>query len=260
MVRLILLKKLLQKSRLSYYKNILELAIANGYYLTSLIDWYKNNYYPGKKILILRHDVDHDAAGALKMFTIEKELGVKSTFYFRWNTMSSDIMHQMHNNNFEVSLHYETLATYCKKNSVFSKNQVTSEVLEACYNQLEKELKTFNSKFWKTHTICSHGDKRNRLLGITNFEILKEPNKRKSLDIDFEAYDPEIIKHFDIYISDSSLKYNHQWKGPMNPEEAINKSFKNICLLTHPLHWNYNVLKTIRVITRQIKEDHFNLI
>ena len=65
------LKKIIQKSRLEEYKNILIYAIDKGYLLTSLSDWYENNFYTNKKVFLLRHDVDADPVGSFKIYQIE---------------------------------------------------------------------------------------------------------------------------------------------------------------------------------------------
>ncbi|MFA4852535.1 MAG: hypothetical protein WC868_07960 [Bacteroidales bacterium] len=67
-----ILKKIFQQSRLKEYSSILDLAIEHGYIVTSLADWYENNFYPAKKVLVPGHDVDLSAKGALKMWLIEK--------------------------------------------------------------------------------------------------------------------------------------------------------------------------------------------
>jgi peptidoglycan/xylan/chitin deacetylase (PgdA/CDA1 family) len=126
-------KKIVQKNRLQAYKEVLIYAKENGYIITSLIDWYDNYINSDKKILILRHDVDYDAKGALEMFKIEKELGLKSTFYFRWLTADYTIMKAINNAGFEVSLHYETLATYAKNNNITKTDEVTPDILNLCF-------------------------------------------------------------------------------------------------------------------------------
>ncbi len=252
------LKKLFQKSRLYQYKELLVYAKKNNYILTSLQDWYKNDFYPGRNVFILRHDVDHDTVGAYKMYEIEKEIGAKSTFYFRWNTMKYGIMKQIYNHGFEVSLHYETLSRYCKKNKIVNNDELSDKDFEICKTMLLKEIKEFTERYWKIQTICSHGDKRNRIINISNTKIAKLINLQE-VGIKFEAYDPAVFSRLDVYISDSSELNNHTWKGKMTPYEAVKQKVNTICLLTHPTHWNYNLVKNLKVYFRQIKEDVFNL-
>jgi len=245
-------KKLIQKSRLEYYENLIKYALDSGYILTSLSDWFENSFYPNEKVFLLRHDVDSDYKGALKMYQIEKKIGVKSSFYFRWKTANKKIMKEIYDNGFEVSLHYETLATYSINNNILKPEKITEKVLKECFDILKDEIEKFEKTYWKTKTICSHGHKRNRRLGIPNWKILENVD-RTTLDIYFETYDQNIRNKFNQYISDSSIINNHNWKYGMTPEEAINNRLNVICLLTHPNHWNYSFRKNIIRLFRDFK-------
>lgn len=248
-------KKLFQRSRLDYYKSIIRLALQNDYIVTSLADWYENNFYEGRKVLVLRHDVDLLPVTAYKMFLIERELGVKSTFYFRWLTMDSRVVNHIKAERFEVSLHYETLASYARVKNIFKADQIGQADIQQCVNRLKKEINRFEEKFDKIKTLCSHGDKRNRVLGIPNHKILENVN-RDELGIYFETYDQDILSRFDVYLSDSSINENHKWKYGKTPETAISEGAKCICLLTHPHHWVYsipiNICKIYKELTGQV--------
>lgn len=248
-----IIKKVVQKSRLDEYRALLELALEKKYIITSLLDWHYHHYYPGKKVLILRHDVDSDASGAEKMFLIELSLGVKATYYFRWCSMNATLMKEMHQADFEVALHYETLATYCKEQKIFDPEQITEEINLICRQKLNSELRQFEKQYWKSETICSHGDKRNRLLRTPNHTIIKNI-PREELNILFEAYDKEILDRFELYITDSSIKNNFQWKNNLSPIIAIKENVHSICLLTHPRHWNFSFPKNMRHLWLDAKE------
>jgi hypothetical protein len=248
-----IVNKFTQLTRMEEYKKILHYALNHDYKLCSLRSWYEAGFFSGGKVLLLRHDVDIDASGAYKMFLIEKEAGVNSTFYFRWKTMNKKIMSLMHNDGFEVSLHFETLASYCKKNNIKEPNSVTSEVISDCRSLLLSEKKKFETEFWDIKTLCSHGDKRNRLINTPN-QIIIEGLERKNIGIYFETYDKDILAKFDYYISDSSVKEKHKWKYGTSPFEAIDKNSRTICLLTHPEHWNYSFKSKIHRLLFETQE------
>ncbi|HOU17889.1 MAG TPA: hypothetical protein P5078_02765 [Candidatus Marinimicrobia bacterium] len=248
-----IVRKIRQKSRLGVYRELLIFAQKEGYIITSLIEWFHKYCQNGQRVLILRHDVDIDTEGAAKMYAIEKSLGVHATYYFRWKTVSEALVYKMRRDGFEASLHYETLATYCKKHNIKDAKRVTDTVMKTCFNLLEKEISRFKTQFGGIQTIASHGDKRNRILGIPNHAILKYGN-RADLDIQFEAYDPEITMLFDAYISDSSITNNFNWKYGLTPQEAIRSHLTTICLLTHPEHWNFNFKKNMKTIITDICE------
>jgi hypothetical protein len=245
------IKKLLQKSRISYYDSILDLAIKNGYILTSLADWYEHGFYNGRKVIVLRHDVDFNPKGAYKMFLKEKERGIKSTFYFRWSTLNHKIASKMLSAGFEVSLHFETLATYCKKNGIYQAKDITEDIKNHCNEILSQEVKRFENKYGKVKTICSHGDIWNMIVGIPNFSILKKTFCLEN-GIYFETYETKIKSRFINYISDSSINQNHEWKYGQTPEKAINEGIESICVLTHPHHWDYNVIQNIKLLYKSI--------
>jgi len=240
-------KKLFQKSRLHEYEHILKYALENNYKLISLIDWYNNYKNTNERVLILRHDVDYDTKGAYNFYKLEKQLGATSTIYFRWKTMNDNIMKEMHNNNFEVSLHFETLASYSKQNNVTKKDEITPEIISTCRNNLSNEIKKFESEYFKIKTICSHGDKRNRLLDTPN-HIITDKEFYTKHNILFETYDENIIKKFDAYISDSSIYANFEWKHSGSPYKMIDEQKQTICLLTHPIHWNQSFFKNIKML------------
>ncbi len=240
-------RKVFQKNRLEEYEKILKYAKDNGYKLVSLIDWYNNYLNSQQKVMILRHDIDNDSSGAYSFYKVEKRLNARSSFYFRWKTMKNDIMWDMYNDGFEVSLHFETLASYAKKNNIRHESEITIDVLNKCRDILSKEIKRFKSTYFEIKTICSHGDKRNRLLHtsnhvLTNKEFLLQNN------ILFETYDKDIVSKFDAYISDSSIYSNFEWQHSGSPYNMINQNKQTICLLTHPIHWNQSLAKNIKML------------
>jgi hypothetical protein len=246
-------KKLTQPSRLDEYQRLLELARDSGYRLTSLAAWYKHYYSKENRVMVLRHDVDIDPVGAAEMYRIEKAIGARATYYFRWRTMNIGLMRQMLQDGFEVGLHYETLATYCKKHNLRRSEEINATILKTCFAILKDEITRFKKLFGEVQTIASHGDKRNRLIGIPNHVILNHGDPSE-LGILFEAYDPAILKQFGVYISDSSIAENFAWKYTMTPSEAISRKISPICLLTHPEHWHFRPSKKFRSLLIDLSE------
>lgn len=240
-----IIRKLTQTSRLDEYKKILEYALQKGYILTSLADWYENNFYPGKKVFLLRHDVDMNAYCALQMFIIEDTLGAKSTYYFRWLTDKSKIIKRITEAGFEVSLHYETLATYCRNHNISEKDQIKETDLHNCFELLLNEKNKFEKKYGPVKTLCSHGAPRNRKIDLPNRVILNSGN-RYLLNIYFETYDSDIMERIDKYISDSSVNTDHRFRNNIDPYEEIRNNTETICLLTHPQHWYYSPIANIK--------------
>ena len=68
----------------------------------------KNN---NNKLVVLRHDIDRKPKNALQMAELEHELGIQSTYYFRFPyTFKPDIIRKIHDLGHEVGYHYEVLS------------------------------------------------------------------------------------------------------------------------------------------------------
>jgi len=97
-----------------------------------------------QKMAILRHDVDRKIKNALRMAELEHDLGIRSSYYFRYPyTFNPNIIRQIHNLGHEIGYHYETL----------SKAKGDSE---KAIKLFEQELDAFR-QLCKVKTICMHG-------------------------------------------------------------------------------------------------------
>lgn len=255
-----IIKALFERSRWKKYKKLLQLFIENGYDIVSLVQFY-NEYNPHRsidaqswlfsdeKLLLLRHDVDDDPKSAYKMALIEMQLGVRSTFYFRWKTVNNKLIAFLLKNKFEIGLHYESLANYVEFINEHTDSSIDSEFQDKgglFFNSvriLENEMELFKSRFGGSMTlnsICSHGAQVNRDIRITNYDIIPEPFRmEKNI---FEAYD--LSQLATSYISDTSSIHG-MWRRGENPYKAIKREDKIIYLLIHPCHWGRNVFKRI---------------
>jgi hypothetical protein len=75
----------LMPSRLKEYQNLLETSLRLGYEYLSVVDFF-NKLESGKiskggRYFIHRYGIDTDVRTAKKMFSIEKSLGIKATYY-----------------------------------------------------------------------------------------------------------------------------------------------------------------------------------
>ena len=179
-----------------------------------------------------RHDVDCSPQSALAMAKIEHDEGVPATYYFM---LRSDfynifepavvkIIHSIQAMGHEVGLHFDA-----------NQYDVTStEVLEAA---LTKEKNAFES-------IIDVGIKsfsfHNPSLNSTKF-------KKFSYAGLINASNSNLIERFE-YCSDS----NGYWRfTPL--EEFLEQSYPNICVLTHPVWWQAEVLSPRSRIIRSIE-------
>ena len=233
-----------QKDRMEEYEHILQETLRAGYRVLSIEEWVQQSF-PADRVLILRHDVDIDAKGAERMFQVERKWQVHATYYFRHMTMKTALMKQMLREDFEVGLHYETLAVEMRRVGMKKREDVSSEMIEMCQRKLAKEVASFRKQIGTMVSLCSHGAAWNRKFEIPNYLLVDEAF-RKNNQIAFEAYDQAIRSRITNYISDASVVVGKIWRYGISPLEAIEKEAPVILLLTHPEHWNHSFCSNIR--------------
>ena len=156
---------------ISAYKKLLSDFLNNDYTFLTFKDYLSNPENLPKHFVILRHDIDRLPGNSLNFGRIQKELGIKGTYYFRIkkNSCDSDIIKHLADWGHEIGYHYEDL----------SRNK----------GNLQKAIWDFNNNLKKIReivqvtTICMHGSPLsrfdNRLLWRTHdyrkFGIIGEP-------------------------------------------------------------------------------------
>jgi len=246
----------LMPSRLDEYEKIIEGLLKKGYTSITVKEYKKlldNNDIKGKKLFINRHDIDTDIKTAKEFFKIEKKYGIKTTYYFRLSTLNIEFMKDIEALGGEASYHFEEIAKYAKDNHIKSKKDILSKmediktVFKKNFTNIEKELG------YKLKSVCSHGDFVNRYLQIINNEITKDKELRKELGIICEAYDDDILRSIDIYISDGKFSIKTNSKDILNMANGSNI----IYILTHPRQWKSsffcNTKENIKRVIESIK-------
>lgn len=243
--------KILSGRRWKDYKNILNFALENQYELGSISDLIKSQNQ--KPFIILRHDVDQKDAGVNRILQIEKKLGLRSSWYFRWQTANKKIIKDITNAGSEASLHFETLATVCKKYNINQRADINHKIIKEAQELLKKEIEEFRSTFHtQCKTIASHGHRINRQIEMANNEIIDE-KLYEDTGVFIEAYDKRLMDIIDCYISDDSLLNNYGWAYGMNIKEAIESGFRKIYFLSHPHHWDFSLERRVRLSIKFIK-------
>src|ERR1700730_9346997 len=104
------LSRTLSRARWGEYRRLLRIAMGQGYSMLSLESWLADpTLAAGAPRVLLRHDVDQHPASALRMAAIEADLGVRSTWYFRWRTALPRVVETIRAEGHAGGLHYETL-------------------------------------------------------------------------------------------------------------------------------------------------------
>ncbi len=214
---------------------IYNLALKENYIICS-VEGYWNLLMSGKienskKYLINRHDIDSDVKTAKLLFNLEKDLNIKSSFYFRLCTLNYNFMNEISSYGSEASYHFEEVATLAKLHGWKSRSQIDwAEVKNLfCYNFSTIKL---NSGL-NLSTVCSHGDFVNRYLKVINNELL-DNDIRVNLGINLEVYDRSLVDTIEFKCSDTEYP---KYYTPSSPFEFLSQNYKVIEFLTHPRHW-----------------------
>lgn len=237
----------LMPARFEAYRQLLTSALAAGYRFESIeAHWARRRageVGPGEKVFILRHDIDSDIAAGGRLFAIEAELGIRSSYYFRLGTLDRDLMARIHAQGSEVGYHYEELATLIKEKGLRSRAEAVAHLPEATA-RFEANLRRLRTEFrLPIRVVASHGDFANRALDIPNWVLLEDPATRARLGIDLEVYDAAFMDA--VTFRSSDVGHPRYWK-PADPREAIAAGSPLIYLLVHPRHWRSHFVSNTR--------------
>ena len=201
----------------SAYKHLIELLSSKGYVYTSYYDW---PYY--EKCVIMRHDIDNDIAKALEFAKMEKELGVKSTYfvlltsdlYNPFSLYSSNMLKGIIDCGHEVGLHFDECRYANEESSICERIVNEAKMLE---NIIERPVKTVSMHRPSKKTL----ENDLKIPGLIN------------------SYDQVFFKEFK-YLSDS----RRRWREPVI--DIVESEISNrLHILTHAF-WYYHEEKPIK--------------
>jgi hypothetical protein len=237
----------LMPSRLGLYRAMLETALGAGYEIVSIEAMWRLIVGPGldpaRRYLALRHDVDTDSTTAAVMWGIDRELGVKSSYYFRLSTLAPALMADIAAGGGEASYHYEELATVAKRRGLRTRADVERHMPEA-KAEFAANLETIRSRTGlPMPVVSSHGDFVNRRLGVANWAILADAAFRDQVGVEAEAYDELLIGRFTSQYSD--VPHPRYWI-PADPTSAFRAGDPVVFALVHPRHWRTDRVGNLR--------------
>lgn len=98
-----------------------------------------------ERFVLMRHDIDRSAKNALKIARIEKEFGIRATYYFRTTTKTfvPEIIQDIEKMGHEIGYHYEALSR-------------TNGDLGKAIKLFENDVNRFRN-ICNLKTICMHG-------------------------------------------------------------------------------------------------------
>jgi hypothetical protein len=244
----------LMPSRLREYEAVLHHAAELGYTSLPVRAFFRAVARPGalpERVLVHRHDIDSDLRTARKMFALESRHGVKATYYFRLCTLDFGFMRDIEAAGSEASYHYEEVAAFAKRHRIRDAAALRDRFPEI-REQFIRNFEVIAARLGlPMATVASHGDFANRRLNVINHELLRDPALRARCGIECEAYDEELLRHIDMYISDR--KYPVYYR-PMSPFDALGR-YQRILFLTHPVQWETNWVDNTRCNARRLVEE-----
>jgi hypothetical protein len=226
----------LQRERLDDLRSLLRGALDHGYRTMTLSAFAEGPAtrppLAGKRILLLRHDVDTDVRRAQRMWEIEQQLGIVGSYFFRRSTWDVGFMHELAAAGCDVGYHYEELATVVKERGAASADEARA-LLDAARARLRAAVPELRaSTGLALDVFAAHGDFANRAVGVSNVELPSDPGLRAELGVRLEAYDVE--PHVSARSSDG---FPPQGWRPEDPMRAIRRGERVIVVLLHPRSW-----------------------
>lgn len=219
----------MQDFTLQQFRSLCTALISHHYTPVTVREYCTGSSTTAKKTVILRHDVDRKPEMAVEMASIEYEMGIPATYYFRHipGVFDPKLIKKIESMGHEIGYHYEVLdkAKGDKKQAI--------EIFE-------RELESFRKDF-DVRTVCMHG---NPLASWSNrdlwqgydyhaYGIVGEPY----LSIDYSDY---------FYISDTG----RTWSGNFSVKDVVNSAFSD------PIHHTQDIISLVS----QEKYPHFCLL
>ncbi len=226
------LSRTLSRSRWGEYRTLLRIALEQGYSVLSLEAWLAEpELAAGEPQLVLRHDVDQHPASALRMARIEGELGLLSTWYFRWRTARAAVVQEIRSQGHAVGLHYETLPRELLRRGLGPSG--ADELIPEARELLRRELAGFAELFGPVRSACPHGD--TRMPGVHNGVLLLDRDW-SDYGLRWDANAAMSSRPLDVWLTDRSAPEG-SWKEGLDPIDLLIDRRSPILAVVHPNNW-----------------------
>jgi hypothetical protein len=247
------------------YETLLKPYVDGHYEIIPLIDFVRLAEVGDRKILVIRHDVDHDHLTAMKIAKWEKDHGIRSTYcllHTAWYYGKLQNGRMTHSNDLAECAQFISGLGH---EVILHNNMVVQSLLESIdpADFLSCEIKFFESIGVPFRGTSTHGDKLCHDLQFRNYELFKEtcdgryggprcllyPKNGKfssvtlgelcmqDYGLEYEAY--EIF--WDIYHTDSGghMQTKTDRRGMRHFGRHDKSRGSLIGILTHPIWWEF---------------------
>lgn len=221
---------------LANYRNLIRLAKDKGFAFIL----HKDEFVDNRKDIIWRHDVEFEPDIALEMAKIEKEEGIKASYFFQlhspyynlFDNHYTRVFHEIKELGHQVGLHFD-----CRYWNIVNENQL-DKYIELDKNYMEKALKVEIDTFsFHNTTPFTQSCLKLRYGGLIN------------------VYSDYFNKKYQ-YCGDS-LGY---WRFDRLEDVLKNDSVKHLQVLTHDANWSEEILSPRARFSQVIKKHGERLI
>lgn len=224
------LSRTLSRARFREYRALLHRALSRGYTVRSLEAWLAEPDLTKPPVLILRHDVDQHPRSVRPMLAAERDLGLTSTWYFRWRTADPGIVGAVRDAGGAVGLHYETLTRLVLASD--RSRAVDQALIGQARTLLRQEIAAFAERHGPIRSVCPHGD--TRAPGVRN-SVLLEGQDPREYGIEFDG-NLAVTRPLGCWLTDRSVAEG-RWKDGLDASALLDGRVSPILCLTHPNNW-----------------------
>jgi hypothetical protein len=219
------------RGRWAEYRQFLLSARSHGYHAVPLEAWVTDGAPDQRPTLILRHDVDQHPRSALAMAAIEEELGIRSSWYFRWRTAHPTVVRALKEKGFTVGLHYETLTRNALEQGL--SGPADEALVERSRRDLRREASAFARLYGPLRSVAPHGDSRIPL--VRNAQLLKGEDAA-AYGIEFDGNEAMRGRGLAHWLTDRTAAEG-RWKDGLDPGDLFAAHASPILCVTHPNNW-----------------------
>jgi len=181
--------------------------------------------------MIMRHDVDQHPGSALAMGRIDREMGVPSSWYFRWRTAHPVVIAILNHWGFQIGLHYETLTRLALARGIAGPPD--ERLIAEARRRLREEISAFSSLHGPIRSVVPHGD--SRLPEIHNATLLRGEDCA-SYGVEFDGKEAMRGRGLAHWLTDRTAAEG-RWTEGFDPTDLFAGQASPILCVTHPNNW-----------------------
>lgn len=242
-------RRALLPGRWDELRGLFESFAAAGYRIVGLEDWVgepAGSRPPGRE-LVVRFDVDQHPRSARRVLRLHRELGLSpGTWYLRWRTAEPRLVDALRAAGHGVGLHFETLT----RRALRTGRAPGPGDVEACREELLREIALFRERFGPLRSICAHGD--TRVPGVRNLDLVDDALLERA-EVAFEANLAIPSPLVRGRLTDRPA--GRGWSKGVTPEELIERGTTPIACLLHPNNWAAPLAVRLDMLVRRRSDE-----